>query len=275
MKRARLPDGTPLWSDEPLGVATVWDEISAYFEAGESVRAGETVFDVGANIGLFSIAALRQSSGGARIWSFEPIPATFAVLAANARLLDSAGEQWLPVRAGLGAKNELALLHFFPRLSVLSGRMRGSKQARRELDELLAGEHIGAPFGFLNRIPRPIRRVLGAVVGVWALRSKPIVAQIWTLSEALEKFDVARLDWLKIDVEGAELDVLRGIEAHHWPRIERVILETESLAAAHDVTALLEANGFAVEVRANAVIQGGNLRLLLARRNPPQEAPSE
>ncbi len=266
MKRARLPDGTPLWSDAPLGVTTVWDEISSYFAEGEAVRAGEVVFDVGANIGLFSLAAWRQSGGGAQIYSFEPIPATHAVLAANARLFDPMGTSWHTVRAGLGARVELARLHYFPRLSVLSGSMRGSGQARCEFDELLAGVRIGAPFGFLNAIPRPVRRALGALVGVWALRTRPIAAPIWTLSDALDRLGVARVDWLKIDVEGAEFDVLRGVSPDDWPRIARVILEAESDEAARAAVTLLKSAGFSVAVRPNTVFQNERLQLLFARR---------
>eukprot|EP00959_Pyramimonas_sp_CCMP1952_P440906 9230831-Pyramimonas_sp.AAC.2 len=42
-----------------------------------------TVFDVGANTGLFALEALHQSGGKAQVYSFEPIPATFKVLEGN------------------------------------------------------------------------------------------------------------------------------------------------------------------------------------------------
>ena len=55
-----------------------------------------------------------------------------------------------------------------------------------------------------------------------------------------------RVDLLKIDVEGAELDVLRGIEAAHWPLIRQVTMEVhdvgERIASA---TQLLRGAGFA------------------------------
>ena len=38
-----------------------------------------------------------------------------------------------------------------------------------------------------------------------------------------------RVDLLKIDVERAELDVLRGVRREDWPRIRQVVLEV------HDV----------------------------------------
>jgi len=47
------------------------------------VRAGETVIDIGANVGISThhLAQLVGRSG--RVWSFEPIPETFAVLRLN------------------------------------------------------------------------------------------------------------------------------------------------------------------------------------------------
>ncbi len=268
MKRALLPDGTPVWCDEPLGVSAVWDEIASYFPGEDHVIAGETVFDVGANIGLFSLLAFRQSEGRARIWSFEPVPATHQVLEANARRFDPSKTHWNTVRGGLGAKNEIAVLHYFPRLSVLSGRVRDAKQARREFDEVLSQERVGAPLEFANVLPRFLRRLIGRLIGSWVLQTRPIAAQIWTLSTALERFEVERLDWLKVDVEGAELDVLRGVDERDWPRIKRVVCETESLPILEEARALLERAGFLVEVRDNSVIQGQHLKLLFARRKP-------
>ena len=33
------------------------------------------------------------------------------------------------------------------------------------------------------------------------------------------------IDLVKVDVEGDELEALRGIEAHDWPRIRQVVVE--------------------------------------------------
>jgi FkbM family methyltransferase len=43
-----------------------------------------------------------------------------------------------------------------------------------------------------------------------------------TLSEVLAQQHLAHVDLLKIDVEGAELDVLRGVLPADWPRIRQV-----------------------------------------------------
>lgn len=264
-----------IWCDEPLGVNAVWEEIESYFHGEERVRAGEVVFDVGANIGLFSLAAHLQSEGGAHIWSFEPVPSTCHVLETNARAFDPRQTHWRTLRLGLGEKDEIAVLHHFPRVSVLSGRFRDAAQAKGELNEILAGDRIGAPFEFANVLPRALRRIVGRVVGAYLLRTQPVATQFWSLSSALSKLHVERIDWLKIDVEGAELDVLRGVNQSDWPRIKRVICEMESPAMLAQASELLQRAGFSVETRDNTVIQGQHLKLLFARRDSATEQNKE
>lgn len=61
----------------------IWEEVwvrRTYLQHGVSLRSGDTVVDVGANIGLFSLLAL---SYGATVVAVEPIPALAAVLEAN------------------------------------------------------------------------------------------------------------------------------------------------------------------------------------------------
>ena len=43
-----------------------------------------------------------------------------------------------------------------------------------------------------------------------------------TVSDLIRDHALARIDLLKIDVEGAELDVLRGIAPEHWALIRQV-----------------------------------------------------
>jgi 2-polyprenyl-3-methyl-5-hydroxy-6-metoxy-1,4-benzoquinol methylase len=54
-----------------------------YFQEGVSISPGDIVFDVGANIGVFTLCAAKQ---GAHIYAFEPIPPTCEVLQHNIRL---------------------------------------------------------------------------------------------------------------------------------------------------------------------------------------------
>ena len=60
----------------------------------------------GANIGMFSLYCALKARGDARILSFEPIPTTYAVLAANAAAANAGkyNAQFAPAK---GAKLEI------------------------------------------------------------------------------------------------------------------------------------------------------------------------
>ena len=64
-------------------VSSVEPDVEAAFLS--LIRPGHTVFDVGANIGWFSLLAARRAGPGGRVVAFEPVAANVAYLEANAR----------------------------------------------------------------------------------------------------------------------------------------------------------------------------------------------
>jgi len=71
-----------------------------------------------------------------------------------------------------------------------------------------------------------------------------INATLVTLSSIIEREKISVIDVLKVDVEGAELRVLRGIADKHWPLVRQVVLEVESFKMVATIEALLQAKGF-------------------------------
>ena len=69
-------------------------------------------------------------------------------------------------------------------------------------------------------------------------------ARLVTLSSIIEDEGIDRIDILKVDVEGAELAVLRGIADKHWPKVQQLALEVESFAMRDKIVALLAKKGF-------------------------------
>ena len=61
-----------------------------------------------------------------------------------------------------------------------------------------------------------------------------------------DKLGLRVIDLLKVDVEGSEEAVLRGIAPRHWPRIQQLVLEVENFATVAAITRTLTARGFAV-----------------------------
>jgi 2-polyprenyl-3-methyl-5-hydroxy-6-metoxy-1,4-benzoquinol methylase len=72
--------------NEPEARATL-DEIfvdKLYLQEGISILPGDTVFDIGANIGVFTLCAAQQ---GARVYAFEPVPSLKPGISINIKLL--------------------------------------------------------------------------------------------------------------------------------------------------------------------------------------------
>ena len=229
--QAALPDGRKIWCLRRDEVRGVREQADGYWQHGLEIGAGDVVFDVGANIGLFSLEAAAR---GALVHAFEPMPATFAALAANAR--DSKNGKIRAHRLALGAKTETARFAFFPFLSVLSTRFPDAPQAR-------SGEAIRAVFddpkmtpraAWFRRAPAPIRAVFIAFWQKVLFSPRFVQCEVETLSRQIEKLEIEKIDLLKIDVEGAEWDVLSGIEARHWPLIRQIVAEV------HDENGRLE-----------------------------------
>jgi FkbM family methyltransferase len=132
-------------------------------------RGAEVVFDIGANIGWYSLHVAQQEPQ-ARIYAFEPVPTTHERLLANLAR-NVAGNRVTPVKDGL-TDTPGAFDMFVPATS-------GSPAA--SLNELHPGEG-----------------------------SRRVSCRFTTLDQFVEDNGVDRLDFLKCDVEGAELRVLKG-----------------------------------------------------------------
>ena len=57
------------------------------------------------------------------------------------------------------------------------------------------------------------------------LVSKEVKCRLDTLSNIIRQENIEQIDLLKIDVERAEFEVLRGIEDQHWSLIRQVVAE--------------------------------------------------
>ncbi|MCA9361418.1 FkbM family methyltransferase [Candidatus Kaiserbacteria bacterium] len=128
------------------------------------IEEGHTVFDVGANIGMYTTVAARLSKSGI-VYAFEATPQTFSYLLDNVRLNDV--KNVYPVYAAVC--NEHGLVSFF------------EHKNSHEQNYISKGD--------------------GGTMHVPALK----------LSNFMDSVGVKSIDFLKIDVEGAELSVLKSL----------------------------------------------------------------
>jgi FkbM family methyltransferase len=83
---------------------------------------------------------------------------------------------------------------------------------------------------------------------------KGIEVEVWTVSALVETKGLLPPDFLKVDVEGAEFDVLNGLGVHA-KGVKQIHLETHSIELKDKCVRWLSSNGFTIEkeLRYNAV----------------------
>ena len=95
-------------------------DAKVYLRHGVTLSDGACVFDVGANIGLFTLFAYERCHENVHVYAFEPSPPTFDVLSKNVHILGM-GENVKTFRCGLSSESKSAPLVFFPYMSGMSG----------------------------------------------------------------------------------------------------------------------------------------------------------
>jgi FkbM family methyltransferase len=151
---------------------------------------GWIVFDIGANIGVFSV---RQARRGAHVYAFEPNPDCFQRLSWT--LADNGlSSKVTAFKCAIGATHQLGFL-------------------------------TGAKTSVMGRVaPVPA-----------AADGAGVVVTVDSLDGVVKRLGLVRIDLLKIDVEGGELEVLRGA-TQVLPLVNRIVLEYHSGQLLEQVT---------------------------------------
>ncbi|HEU4886043.1 MAG TPA: amino acid adenylation domain-containing protein, partial [Longimicrobium sp.] len=252
-----LPDGSEVFHLNASETDFLYREIfedRSYLRHGVELEDGDCVFDVGANIGLFSLFAgrLRQ---GVRLYAFEPIPPVFEILRENLSLydLDARGFD-----VGVGSREEEIAFDFYPHASVLSGQHGSGEEQQAVVRSFLRNQQADDESGAGALLDELLQE---------RLESERYVRPITTLSRVIDDCGVERIDLLKVDVEKGELEVLRGIREEHWDRIGQVVLEVDDDGERLDsVLALLAAHGFGAAVEQDELLRGTGLYNVYAVR---------
>jgi FkbM family methyltransferase len=111
------------------------------------VRAGMSVLDIGANIGLYSILLAELVGAQGKVLAFEPDPALFEAAVTNSRLNGKDGVITIHNLA-LGSRTGRAVLHRSPynsgdnRLSASGAHKESVVVSIARGDDVLAGRHI-------------------------------------------------------------------------------------------------------------------------------------
>jgi amino acid adenylation domain-containing protein/non-ribosomal peptide synthase protein (TIGR01720 family)/FkbM family methyltransferase len=241
-------------------------EQQTYLRHGVTLGDGACVFDIGANIGMFSLFVGRHSPG-ATVYAFEPIPPVFEVLRTNAQLYDL---NLVPLHYGLADAPGEATFTYYAHASTLSSRYVDADAERAVIRSLVLTQDRA------DDTTEALDEALLDEVIAERMTSERFACPITTISEMIRRYDVQRIDLLKIDAQKSELDVLAGIQTEDWPKIRQIVLEVHDIEGRVErIRGLLERAGFQVTVEQEQALAETMLHNLYARRpDQPQLAAS-
>ncbi|MFG1653244.1 amino acid adenylation domain-containing protein [Micromonospora sp. NPDC049275] len=268
MSRMTLPDGLSLVAPSADEALFLHRQIFEEDEYGRfDVRFGDAavVVDVGANIGLFSLWAHRQAEG-VRLVSIEPNPDVLPYLRLN---LELNGVDAEVVATAVTDRVGTEELTSFPELTYLSGL--GARAA--EATALVQSHYRNTAVAGAELSDDERSALLRAAEDRLASTSHQVTTT--DLSTLLDRLGITRVDLLKINTEGAELSVLRGLRPDHWPMVRQVCLEVESSSTVGPaIRTILRDAGFTVnEVSDWSVGADADVTYVYATR-PAGAAPS-
>lgn len=209
-----------------------------YVQNGIVLKENAVVFDVGANIGMFSLFC-KTVSRTIKVHSFEPIPDTFEILKSNSERY-SLDLQLHSV--AVSDKEATVPFVFYPKISGLSGiasaRGKDKKETQLILQDFVKNGSNAASSVVEDSILAPEMDTY--------FDAKEYECKTQTLSNILRETKVSKIDLLKIDVEGSELAVLKGIEENDWDKIDQIVVETQGIEITEEIQTLLESKGFLI-----------------------------
>jgi len=161
------------------------------------------IIDIGANLGFYSVVYAMNE--GVDVISFEPFPDTFEYLEKNIKLNNILNVY--PFQMGLFSKNE---------------------------DMPIGSSDAFNFYGFFTKIIKFTDKKQVGCYSVYTSDNQAPIAKFVKGDECLILSEKEHIDFIKIDVEGSELEVIKGLEAtilKHHP-ILRIEFSLHALSAA-------------------------------------------
>lgn len=184
------------------------------------IDINDTVMDVGANIGVFSLFAAKM--GANKIYSVEPLAKNIQLIKQNFqinRLLE-------PITIKMAVSEKIGLKRLY-------------------LGDI---DSHGLLFEHHNDF------------------KKYVIVKTTNLANIFKKYKIKKLDFLKIDCEGSEGEIVKYTEGSTWQKISKVAIEYHdniSRLSHGDIIKILKKNGYKI----NVVKAGSFFGYIYASRN--------
>ena len=187
------------------------------------MKPGDTFYDVGANVGAYSLIASKAFNGSVKVFAFEPAFLNFTQLCRNV-FLNQCQESITPLSVALSDKTSID------------------------------------SFNYHDLIPGGSLHTLGEAIDYKGDRFDPVLKQPvlgFRTDDLITQFNLPLPAHIKIDVDGIELSVLKGAEqtlSDHTLR--SIVVELEAGEGEQLITEFLSQRGFRLHARNGRLTPG-------------------
>ncbi|MCG6133105.1 MAG: FkbM family methyltransferase [Nostoc sp. LLA-1] len=267
MPETRLSNGMKIFCLQKNEAQLMYKEVQNYVKHGIALEAGDTVFDVGANIGLFTLWLSQEFNHKINIYAFEPIPDIYAVLNANVKRFTLENVKLFP--CGLSQQAGDVNFTYYPNMTFGSTVYPITEESEiNKLQEISIAnfKHFPASISWLRWLPHSLfSRIINYKLTT-SFQGQQVHCQLKTISEIISEQQIKKIDLLKVDVEKSEMDVLLGIKDEDWKKIKQVFVEVHDLDFRIDqISNLLKNKGFRnIKVEQEPALNGSDIFSLYA-----------
>ena len=180
------------------------------------LKPGDAFYDIGANVGAYSLVAAKCFAGAVKVYAFEPAFLNYTQLCRNI-FLNGCQETVLPLSIALSDKTAID------------------------------------SFNYHDLIPGGALHTLGEAIDYTGKRFEPVLKQpvlSYRTDDLIAQFKLPVPSLIKIDVDGIEKAVLEGAEKTlSNPQLRSVIVELEEGQGEREITELLDEKGFSLDAK--------------------------
>jgi len=175
------------------------------------MKPGDTFYDIGANVGAYSLVAAKFFAGAVRVYAFEPAFLNFSQLCRNL-FLNGCQEIVIPLSVALSDNTKIDAFNYH---------------------DLVAGGSL---------------HTLGEAIDYKGDRFDPVLKQpmlSYRADDLIAQFNLPVPNHIKIDVDGIELSVLKGAdETLSNPALRSIVVELEEGENEAQISEYMFSKGF-------------------------------
>ena len=220
-------------------------------------KENDTIIDVGANIGIFSLYIANKLNGNLKLYSLEPIPQNYELLSKN---LANYFPQLKAASFNIGLSDfeSPAEIEFsyYPNnstiatmdKSIIEKTFLSSTSVETTVALLKAIKSKINPITYyLNSFLLSLKPISGFLNKLYLeniLIEEKVICKMSNLSKFIEDNNITQIDFLKIDTEGAELKIFNGIKPVDWQKIKQIAIEVHDSEYIIPITSKLKEYSF-------------------------------